>query len=155
MPRVVWWKVAWLLVAVAYAVPVAYLAYGRLNQITRQARTQLIVQHRLWELHPEYPGTPEAWTRFATLLLTDGQLMRRVRSKYGELATDIELDYKRDLAIAHAEVVSVAAAAWAGPLGVLYLAGFLAARRRRVEPPAPTAPDKPVYSEARYRPSSE
>jgi hypothetical protein len=152
MSRASWWKLAWVLLAAAYAVPVAYYAYGGLKTVTRHAREQLIVQHRLWELDPGYQGTPQAWTRFALMLLTDGQLMRRVRSKYGELATEIELDYKRDLTVAQAEVLSLAAAAWALPMGLLYLGGFLVARRRRPGPEPPKAPEKPSYSEARYRP---
>src|SRR5262245_27046266 len=121
MFRVSRWKLVWVLVAAAYAVPVAYYAYGRLKDVTRHAREQLIVRHRLWELDPGCQGTPHAWTRFALMLLTDGQLMRRVRNKYGELATEIELDYKRDLTVAQAEVLALAAAAWALPMGLLYL----------------------------------
>ena len=61
--RVAWWRLAWTLAAVLYAAPLAYYAYGRLIEVGRHAREQLIVEHRLWELHPEYPGTPQAIKR--------------------------------------------------------------------------------------------
>lgn len=147
------WKVAWLIFAAAYAAPVCYIAYGRVVEVTRQAREQLIVQHRLWELDPEYQGSPRMWTRVALLLLTDNQLMRRVRMRHGaQLANEIELDYRRDLTLAQAEVVAVAAAAWALPLGALYGLGLLVSRRRRAPPEPLKPPERPVSSDSRYRP---
>jgi hypothetical protein len=144
------WQIALVILAVAYAVPLAYVAYNRLEVVARQARERLIVEYRLWELHPEYKGTPQAWTRFASRLLTDGQLLRRVHAKYGALATEIELDYRRDLSVAQGEVVLVVVAAWGIPVGALYGLGILLTRRRRrvLEKP----PEKPGYSDARYRP---
>ena len=144
------WRVAWLVVAVAYAAPVAYFAYGRLTEVAQRARERLIVEYRLWELHPEYKGSPQAWTRFAARLLTDSQLLRRVRLVERDVATDIELDYRRDLTIAQGEVVLAALAAWAAPMGLIYGIGYLVARRRRAVPEP--LPAKPAYSEDKYRP---
>jgi hypothetical protein len=149
-PKARLWYYAWIAVAILYAIPIAMRAYDRIIDVTRKAREQLIVQHRLWELHPEYRGTPEAWTRFASRLLTDGQLMVRMRAKYGERAEQIELEYRSDLTIAQAEVVVGAAAIWGAPVAVLYGIGMVAARRRR--PPPPLAPERPRYDESRYRP---
>lgn len=125
------WKLAWVAIAAAYAWPVASTAYERTLEVTHQSRAQLIVRHSLWELHPEYAGTPQAWTRFASRLLTDRQLMTRVRAKYGDLADQIELDYRRDLFIAQAEVVLVAGMIWAVPLAALYGIAIAVARARR------------------------
>ena len=147
-----WWQIAWLILAIAYAVPVAYYANDRVTEVTRKARERLIVQYRLWELHPEYGGTPRTWTRFASRLLTDNQLLRRVRAKYGDLANDIELDYRRDLSIAQGEVIVAAAAAWAVPLAALYGLGLLIVMRRRRPPAQPQqAPERPAASDSRYR----
>ena len=144
------WRVAWVVVALAYAAPVTYFAYGRLTEVAQRARERLIVEYRLWELHPEYKGSPQAWTRFAARLLTDTQLLSRVRLVQRDVATDIELDYRRDLTIAQGEVVLAAIAAWAAPLALVYGIGYLVARRRRVAPEP--EPAKPAYSEDKYRP---
>jgi hypothetical protein len=145
------WQIAWLIVAAAYAVPVVYTANDRLNDVALRARERLILQYQLWELHPEYRGTPKNWTRFAARLLTDNQLLRRVRTKYGELATEIELDYRRDLSIAQGEVVMVAAAAWAVPVAALYGLGLFVLRRRRPPVPSQQQPETPAVSDSRYR----
>jgi hypothetical protein len=109
-----------IVLAFVTAIPTVVVSYGRVTQVHEQARTRLITLHRLWELHPEYNGRPETWTRFAARLLTDNQLLRRVNMKYGALAEEIERDYRRDLAIANAEVVFAAVAVWALPLLALY-----------------------------------
>jgi hypothetical protein len=114
----------------------------------------LIVAHRLWELHPEYRGSPETWTNFASRLLTDRQLMLRVRAKYHDGAKPIELDYRRDLSIAQGEVIVAAAAIWGLPVGLAYGLGWLLAARRRKPPPAPPPPRRPAYDASRYRPPS-
>ncbi len=144
------WFYAWVALALLYAIPVTMRAYDRVIEVTRKAREQLIVQHRLWELHPEYRGTPENWTRFASRLLTDRQLMSRVRAKYGDAAQQIELEYRSDLTIAQAEVLIVAAVIWGLPVAALYGIGWLMMRRR--PPPPPPAPEPPRYDESRYRP---
>jgi hypothetical protein len=144
------WKTVFLLIAAAYAWPVFWIAHDRVQQVNRKQRQQLIIRHQLWELHPEYAGTPQSWTRFASMLLSDRQLMRRVHKKYGALARQIELDYQRDLFIAQAEVVLVAGALWALPLAVLYGIGVRVGRRR--EPVRPPEPERPVASDSRYRP---
>ncbi len=150
-PKARWWLYAWIAAAVASAIPAGITAYGQLKEVTRHARETLIVQHRLWEMHPEYHGTPETWTRVASRLLTDRQLMRRVRAKYGDQGIQVELDYRRDLTIAQAEVVVVAAAVWAAPLAALYGLAVVLVRRRRRAPPPPT-PSRPAsYDDPRYR----
>lgn len=138
--------------ALAWAVPVVYHAHDRVLQVRQQARAQLIMLHRLWELHPEYRGTAENWTRFASRLLTDRQLMLRVASKYGALSEQIELEYRRDLTIAEGEVFLVALAIWALPLGVLYALGH--ALRRRAPAQAPVRVKASSASDPRYLPAS-
>ena len=142
------WRIVWLIVAFAYAMPLAWWAYQRVGEVTREARWRLITEYRLWELHPEYHGTPETWTRFAVRLLSDHQILLRVERKYGELGVQIALDYRRDLAIAQAEVVVTAVAAWLAPVALCYGAGMLWARR---PPPVPERPQPASVSDARYR----
>lgn len=150
--RTRWWLYLWLVAAAVYAVPIGKTAYDKAVAVTHQHRAQLIVAHRLWELHPEYHGSPENWTRFASRLLTDRQLMRRVRAKYREGAEQIELDYRRDLSIAQAEVIVSAVAIWGLPVGITYGLGWLLTARRRKPPPAPPPPPRPAYDASRYRP---
>jgi hypothetical protein len=142
-----------LAAAAVYFVPIGTIAYDKLVEVTRQHRVRLIVSHRLWELHPEYHGSPEAWTGFAARLLTDRQLLLRVRAKYRDGAEQIELDYRRDLSIAQAEVIVVALAIWGVPVGLAYGFGRLLSGRRNKPPPAPP-PARPAYDESRYRPPS-
>ncbi len=145
------WKAALFVIAAVYAWPVYWAAEARVQEVTRKQRLQLIVRHQLWELDPEYAGTPQTWTRFAAILLSDRQLLRRVHRKYGALGRDIELDYRRDLFIAQAEVVLTAGAAWALPLAALYGIGVWVGQRRKLAPPPP-ATDSASASDARYRP---
>ena len=83
-PRVWPWHALFVLVAAIYAWPVVSVAYERVREVNIKQRQQLIILHQLWELHPEYAGTPQAWTHFASRLLSDRQLMRRVQRKYGK-----------------------------------------------------------------------
>jgi len=145
------WRYLWIIAAALYALPIGKLAYDDFNDVTRKMRARLILEHRLWELHPEYRGKPQVWTNMAARLLTDRQLLTRVRAKYGDRAENIELDYRRDLSIAQGEVVLVAAALWGAPVAALYGIGWVVAKRRRRVPPAP-APSRPAYDESRYRP---
>jgi hypothetical protein len=145
-----WWFFLWLALAFAYALPVGWRAYDQLVEVTRKARERLIVEHRLWELHPEYYGTPQTWTRFASRLLSDRQLMQRIRAKYGESAEQIELDYRRDLTIAQAEVVVVAAGRWALPVAALYGLGLAVAYLKRRRPKL-VKPQPSSFSDPRYR----
>jgi hypothetical protein len=147
--RVGFWDVGWLVVAVAYAIPIAWSAYDKVIETNYQARARLIEQHRLWELQPDYRGRPEMWTRIASHLLTDRQLMMRVAARYGPLSQEIELDYRRDLTIARAEIVLTAVALWTVPLGALYALAWLV-RRRPARPPAKVQP--PSISDPRYKP---
>jgi len=144
------WKALFLLIAAVYAWPVFWSAHDRVHEVNRKQREQLIVRHQLWELHPEYAGTPQTWTRFASILLSDRQLMRRVQRKYGALAREIELDYQRDLFIAQAEVVLVAAAIWGSPLAVIYGIGEMVGRRRKSV--RPQEAEHSTVSDSRYRP---
>jgi len=144
------WKAALFLIAAAYAWPVYWAAQERVQEVTRKQREQLIIRHQLWEFEPPYAGTPQSWTRFAAMLLSDRQLLRRVHRKYGALARDIELDYRRDLFIARAEVVLTAGAIWALPLAALYGIGVWVGRRRK--PAAAPETDSASASDSRYRP---
>lgn len=141
-------QVVWLVVALAYAAPLAVHAYGELTRVNQHARARLIEDHRLWELDGGYRGKAEQWTRFASHLLSDRQLLARVAVKYGGQAEEIELEYRRDLTIARAEVVLIACGLWAGPLALLYGVVWLLLRRRA---PAPK-PAAAGASDPRYRP---
>jgi len=144
-----WRRIACRVVLLIYAMPIGWFSYGRLQEIARDHRTRLIVTHQLWTLHPEYRGTPQTWTRFASQLLTDRQLLRRVQLKYGELGELIALDYRRDLTIAQTEVLIGALAVWIAPLA----AGYVLLRvRRRNSPPKPAARPQPAsVHDSRYR----
>jgi hypothetical protein len=143
------WRGAWLVLAIACIVPVASSAYEQFNRVSEQARARLIEQHRLWELQPDFRGKPEVWTRAASRLLNDRQLLMRVAAKYGGQSEEIELEYRRDLSIARAEVVLVALALWAAPLAALYGIVLLVRLRKRAPPPK-TEPAS--VSDPRYRP---
>lgn len=147
--RVGLWHVVWLVLAVAYAVPIAWTTYDKVIETNYQARARLIEQYRLWEFQPDYRGRPEMWTRIASRLLSDRQLIMRVAVRYGPLAREIEHDYRRDLTIARAEIVLTALALWAAPLGALYALAWLI-RRRPAPPPAKVQP--PSISDPRYKP---
>jgi hypothetical protein len=144
---------ALIILALLTAIPIAVQTYDRIIEVRYHARMQFITLHRLWELHPEYQGTPQTWTRVAARVLTDRQLMYRVVAKYGTLAEQIETDYHRDLAIAAAEVVSFAFAGWAVPLLALYGVGYLACRRRRAPVPAQVAAASAL--DPRYMPAAD
>jgi hypothetical protein len=149
------WFYAWAAVSIAYAVPVGLRAYDRVIEVTHAARARLIVQHELWEQDPNYRGSPELWTRLASRMLTDRQLLRRVRDRYGAAAHQIELEYRSDLAIAQAEVIVTAAAVWGIPVMLLYGIGCLALRRQPRKPPPPSVPPRSSYDESRYRPPGQ
>ena len=147
--RALLWRGAWLVLAIASGVPVGFAAYEQFNRVSQQARARLIEQHRLWELQPDFRGKPEVWTRAASRLLNDRQLLTRVAAKYGGQSEEIELEYRRDLTMARAEVVVVALALWAAPLGALYGIAVLVGRRK----PAPPPKIEPAsVSDPRYRP---
>jgi hypothetical protein len=150
--RARWWFCLWAAAAIIYAMPIGKFAYDRLSDVSRKMRAQLIIEHRLWELHPEYSGSPDMRTSFATRLLTDRQLLTRVRSKYQDGADQIELDYRRDLTIAQAEIIVVALAVWGLPVGAAYAIGIMILRRRRDPPASPPSPPRPTYDASRYRP---
>ena len=143
-----------IVAALVYAWPLAWNAYERLIEVNQQARARLIEEHRLWELQPDFRGKPETWTRVAARLLNDGQLLARVALKYGSGSEQVELDYRRDLAIARAEVVLTRLAIWAVPLIALYGLVLLAVRRE-------TAPSQggrmqpSSLSDPRYRPPQQ
>jgi hypothetical protein len=148
------WNAVWIAIALMTAIPIAWNTYERVLEVNRQSRVRLITEHRLWELHPEYQGTPEVWTRFASRLLTDRQLLTRISAKYGPLSEEIERDYRRDVTIAQSEVVLTALALWALPLALVYgLARALYRRPRRSEPPVKVQPAS--VSDPRYLPRNE
>ena len=130
-----YWRLAFVALAIACAVPIASSAYDRFNRVSQQARLRLIQEHRLWEVQQEFKGRPEIWARVASRILSDRQLLTRVAAKYGAQAEQIELEYRRDLSIARAEVVLGALALWAGPLGAVYAIAWAYSRRKRPPPP--------------------
>lgn len=129
------WRTLLVCAAVLLAIPAGWRAYDELVELNYQSRYRLIVQHRLWELHPEYKGASVVWTRTAARLLTDRQLMMRVRNKYGELAQQIELDYRRDLTMAQVGIAGTWLAIWGVPLVLVYVIGVLVERRPKRPPP--------------------
>jgi hypothetical protein len=148
-PRPPLWRLVLLVLALAWAIPLAWNAYEQLDRVGERARTRLIEQHRLWEVDPNFRGKPEIWVRMAARLLSDRQVLQRVATKYGGASEEIELEYRRDLTMARAEVVVVALAWWALPLAVLY-GGAVLVRRRTPAPPAKAEPAS--VSDPRYRP---
>jgi hypothetical protein len=145
------WRVIFVAVALALAVPIGSEAYERLLHVNQQARERLILEHRLWEIQPGFKGKPQTWARFASRLLNDRQLLSRVASKYGAQAGEIEIEYRRDLAIARAEVVVIAMAAWSAPLAIAYVLVWWGLRRRR-KPVVATKTQPASASDPRYRP---
>jgi hypothetical protein len=138
--------------AVAWAVPLTWNAYEQLNRVGERARTRLIEQHRLWDIEPNFRGKPEIWVRMAARLLSDRQVLMRVATKYGGASEEIELEYRRDLTMARAEVIVVALAGWGLPLAVLYGSALLMRRRK----PAPVPKTEPAsVSDSRYRPPDD
>jgi len=127
---IAWWQWAWLLLAAVSLPLAAYHAYQESQQVARALRVQLIERYSLWESDPLYRGTPQSWTRFAAWLLDIDQLMERVRAKHGALADQIELDFRRDTALAYGRIIAVYLLGWGAPLGLLYGAGWLYQRRR-------------------------
>jgi len=146
-PRVL--RLAFLVLALACGVPLVTSADGRLTRVSQEARGRLIHEHQLWELDPNFRGKPQVWARMASRLLSDRQLLSRVAQKYRGQSSEIELDYKRDLTIARAEVVFGALAIWAAPLAAVY--GLAWALRRR-KPAAPAKAQPASVSDPRYRP---
>lgn len=144
MRRLVWWQWAWLLLATVSLPPVAYHAYQALEDAGRNMRVELIQRYSLWETDPNYRGTPQAWTRFAAMLLNTSQLMRRVREKQGGLTDQIEEDFRRDAALAHGKVIAVYLLGWGVPLALLYGAGWFYQRHRRHQPPGRSASSPPL-----------
>ena len=125
------WLWAWLLLATVSLPPAAYYAYQESQQVARALRVQLIERYSLWETDPAYRGTPQAWTRFAAWLLDSDQLLERVRAKHGALAEQIELEFRRDAALAHGKVIAVYLLGWGVPVALLYGAGWLYERRKQ------------------------
>jgi hypothetical protein len=133
MRRLARWQCAWLLLATISLAPVSYHAWQALQEVQRDLRVQLIRQYSLWETEPNYRGTPQAWTRFAAMLLNTDQLMRRVREKQGDVADKIEEDFQRDVFFAYGKVIVLYLLSWSAPLAPLYGAGWLYQRKKRME----------------------
>jgi hypothetical protein len=147
--RLTWTQAAWVALGLVYAAPLAWVGYNRLVEINYQQRVRFIEQHRLWEVDRHYAGKPQTWTRMAAWLLTDSQLMSRVKQKYGGLADQIEIDYRRDLVFARAEAILPLVAWWALPLTALYGLSRLIGVRRR---PAPRKQAPASVLDPRYAP---
>jgi hypothetical protein len=134
------WQLVWLAAAALWAGVVAWQTAPRVADAARDARTRLIQQTQLWETEPAYAGKPEAWTRFAAWLLSDEQLLDRVRRKYGERAEEIETEYRRDEFVALGALVLAAFAIWGVPVGAAYagMSWHLRRRERRqgIRPPS-------------------
>jgi hypothetical protein len=147
--RVLLWRIVFVALALVWAVPVVSKAYEQFNRVSQQARTRLIEHHRLWELQPDFRGRPEVWTRAASRLLNDRQILSRVAQKYSGQSAEIELEYRRDLMMARAEVFVVALAWWAAPLAALYGVALCVRRRK---PAMPQKVEPASVSDPRYRP---
>ena len=147
--RIPWWKAIWIGVSLVYAAPLTWIAYERVVEVNRAQRTRFIEEHRLWEVDPQYSGSPQMWTRVAARFLTDSQLMSRMAKKYGSLADEIGLDYRRQLAIARAEALVPPVTWWAIPVSILYALGRLTNRPR---PPPRERPQPPSITDPRYKP---
>lgn len=130
--RLAWWQWAWLLLAIVSLPPVSYYAYQASQDVGRDMRVQLIRRYSLWETDPNYRGTPQSWTRFASILLNTNQLMRRIREQQGGLTDQIEEDFRRDSALAQGKVIAVYLLSWGIPLALLYGVGWLYQRRQRL-----------------------
>ena len=130
--RLAWWQWAWLLVAAISLAPVSYYAYQTSQNVQRDMRIQLIQRYSLWESDPNYRGTPQAWTRFAAMLLNTSQLMQRVRDKQGDLVDKIEEDFRRDSALAQGKVIASYLLSWGIPVALVYGVGWLYERRKRL-----------------------
>lgn len=124
------WQWGLLALAVVSLVPLAWFAYVDTLEAARVARVQLIEHYRLWETAPDYAGSPQAWTRFAAMLLDTDQLMERVRVTHGALAEQIELDFRRDLVLVCGRTIGTYLLLWLAPLALLYGAGLLYRHRR-------------------------
>ena len=127
-----WQSIAGLAAAALWAALIAWQTLPHLDTAGRSARTRLIQETRLWESDSQYAGTPKNWTYFAAWLLTDGQLLERVRTRHPERADAIEADYQRDRFLGLAPIVLAAVAVWGAPVVAGYAA--VAWRRRRRSP---------------------
>ncbi len=143
------WRTLWLALVLAGAIPMLWHVDKGIEEATYSARVVLIRHHALWELHPEYNGTQQAWTHWAARLLTERQLGSRMRAKYGDNSEQIMLDFRRDLTIAQAEAIWGFIALWAIPSALLYALGRALSNRQR--PPPPPKPVPASASDARYR----
>ena len=144
-----YWLWAWLVLAVVSAVPVARLAYQNVVEANIAARYQLVVSHELWRAHPKLTASPIHWARMASRLLTDNQLMNRVRVVYPNQAEQIELDYRRDLTMVQAITGGKPLLLWALPLALIYAAGWWLLRPKKPVPPPKVVPAS--YNDPRYR----
>jgi len=144
-----YWLWAWLVIAVVSGVPVGQLAYQSVVKTNIEARHRLIVAHELWHAHPKMKASPEHWARLASRLLTDNQLMNRVRVVHPNNAEQIELDYRRDLSIVQGLALAKYLLPWALTLALIYGAGWWLLRPKKPVPPPRAAPAS--YNDPRYR----
>ena len=144
-----YWLWAWLAVAVVTGVPVGRLAYQNVVESNIESRHRLIVQYELWRAHPKMSASPQNWARMASRLLTDNQLMTRVRIVHSANAEQIELDYRRDLTITQGLTLSKYVLPWALAIALLYGVGWWLLRPRKTAPPPKVVPAS--YNDPRYR----
>ena len=85
----------------------------------------------------------------ASRLLTDNQIMNRLRIVNPGQAQQIELDYRRDLTMAQAITAAKYLLPWALVMALLYGAGLYALRPRKRTPPPKAVPAS--YNDPRYR----
>lgn len=144
-----YWLWAWLVIVAVSGVPVGQSAYRNLLETNIAARHRLIVQYELWRAHPKLKASPQHWARLASRLLTDNQLMNRVRVVHPNNAEQIELDYRRDLSITQALAIAKYLSPWALMLALLYFAGRWLLRPRKTTPPPKVVPAS--YNDPKYR----
>jgi hypothetical protein len=144
-----YWLWAWLVIAAVSGVPVGQSAYQNVLETNTAARHRLIVQYELWRAHPKLTAKPQAWARLASRLLTDNQLMNRVRIVHPNNAEQIELDYRRDLSIVQGLAIARYLLPWVLTLALIYGAGWWLLRPRTPAPPPKIVPAS--YDDPRYR----
>lgn len=144
-----YWLWAWLLIAAFSAVPLGRLAYRDIVELNIQTRHRFIVEYELWRAHPKLNASPQHWARSAARLLTDNQIMNRLRIVHPDQARQIELDYRRDLTLAQVIAGSRYLLPWSLLMALLYGAGLFVLRPKKRVPPPKSVPAS--YNDPRYR----
>lgn len=140
---------AWLVVVAVSGVPVTRHAYQSVVETNIESRHRLIVQYELWRAHPNLKAAPQYWARLASRLLSDNQLMNRVRTVHPSSAEQIELDYRRDLTITQGFTLAKVLLPWMLAVALLYGTGWWLLRPRKALPPPKVVPAS--YNDPRFR----